>query len=57
MIQQFYLWVFTQRKQNTDLKRYMHTSVNYSIINKNPRNPFAIDLQEFFILYTISFIT
>ena len=27
MIQQFQFWVFTQRKQNTNLKRYMNVYV------------------------------
>ena len=32
MIQQFCSWVYIQRKQNTNLKRYMHPNIHSSII-------------------------
>ena len=32
MIQQFLSWVYIQRKQNTNLKRYMHPNIHSSII-------------------------
>ena len=32
MMQQFQFWVFTQRKQNTNLKRYMHLYVHCSTV-------------------------
>jgi len=35
MIQQFNFWVFSQRKQNTNLKRYMHSYIYCSIIHNS----------------------
>ena len=33
MIQKFQSWVYIQRKQNTNLKRYMHPNIHSSIYN------------------------
>ena len=33
--QQVHVWVFSQRKQNTNMKRYMHPTAHYSIAYNN----------------------
>ena len=35
MIQQYYSWVYIQKKQNQDLKRYVYSQGHWGIIHNN----------------------